>query len=106
MKQNVHRSDNLLISLSDDGKELEFEIRFSMSYARGRCDATCPRCHAPVAPSRWEIEGPEALGNTVWFVCRDTLSGTPACETGPDGTDELRWTRRVDFSEGWVDLDN
>lgn len=99
MKQNVYRSDNLLITLLENEKELEFEIRFSTSYARGRCDALCPRCFNPVSPSRWEIEGPDAMGNTVWFACAETLNGTEACRG------ELRWTRRVDFNDGWVELE-
>lgn len=97
MKKNVYRSENLLITLTENQKELEFEIRFSTSYARGRCDALCPRCMSPVAPSRWEIEGPDGMGNTVWFACEETLDLKEPCK------DDLRWTRRVDFLDGWVE---
>lgn len=97
MKKTVHRSDNLFITLLESQKELEFEIRFSTSSARGRCDALCPRCLNPVSPNRWEIEGPEGMGNTVWFACEKTLNGAEACN------DDLRWTRRVDFLDGWVE---
>ena len=99
MRQNIYRSENLLITLCEDERQLEFEIRFSTSYARGRCDATCPRCHKPVSPSRWEIEGPEGLGNTVWFTCGSSSQGGAGC-------DDLRWTRRVDFPDGWVDTED
>lgn len=99
MRQNIHRSENLFITLTEDGKQLDFEIRFSTSYAKGRCDATCPRCHAPVAPARWEIEGPEGMGNTVWFTCSTPLDGTEGCKG-------LRWTRRVDFNDGWVEMED
>lgn len=99
MRQNIHRSENLFITLTEDGTQLEFEIRFSTSYAKGRCDATCPRCRNPIAPSRWEIEGPDALGNTVWFVCSKPLNGA-------DGCGELRWTRRVEFNDGWVEMED
>ena len=100
MKKNIYRSENVLVTFVDAQNELEFEIRFSTSHARGRCDALCPRCSNPVAPSRWEIEGPDSLGNTVWFACEETLNGAEPCRG------ELRWTRRVDFSDGWVEHDD
>lgn len=100
MKQNIYRSENLLLTFVESTGELEFEIRFSTSYARGRCDARCPRCNHSVSPSRWEIEGPDAMGNTVWFACVETLDGGEPCNG------ELRWTRSVDFGEGWVELED
>lgn len=99
MRQNLHRSDNLLVSLSDDERQIEFEIRFSTSFARGACEAACPRCGNPVAPHRWELEGPDGAGNTVWFECGKALNGAPACDQ------ELVWTRRATFDDGWVELD-
>lgn len=99
MKKNVHRSDNLLISLAEDGKTLEVEIRFSMSSARGRCDATCPRCGNPIPPTRWELEGPDGAGNTVWFECARPLNDKPRCES------DISWTRRVEFADGWTEKD-
>lgn len=99
MKKSLHRSDNLLISLMEDEKTLEVEIRFSMSSARGRCDATCPRCGNPVAPTRWELEGPDGAGNTVWFECKRPLNGAEGCGG------ELSWTRRVEFADGWIEKD-
>jgi hypothetical protein len=98
LKQHLHRSENLLISLLDNKKEIEFEIRFSDSYSRGTCDALCPRCGNPVAPQRWELEGPDGSGNTVWFVCVDPLNGEEGCG------EELDWTRRVTFQD-WIEED-
>lgn len=96
MKEHLHRSDNLLISILENRKQIEFEVRFSQSYARGTCEAVCPRCQNPVAPSRWELEGPDGSGNTVWFTCSKTLNGEDSCG------DDMSWTRRVTFGD-WVE---
>lgn len=98
MKQHLHRSENLLISLLDNGEEIEFEVRFSDSYARGTCDALCPRCGHPVAPQRWEIEGPDSTGNTVWFACTNTVDNSEPCG------EDVSWTRRVSFHD-WIEED-
>lgn len=99
MKKHIHRSENLLVSLLENGKDIEFEIRFSDSYSRGTCDALCPRCQNPIAPQRWELEGPDGSGNTVWFSCGETLNGKDPCEQ------EIDWTRRVLFDE-WTEEDS
>lgn len=94
MREYSHRSENLTIAVSDDGRKLEVEIRFSTSSARGLSDAVCPRCGATGRPTHWELEGPDGGGNTIWMSCNSATcvaSGTP------------HWSRPVVFAEGWVD---
>ncbi len=100
MKKAIHRSDNLTVSLSKNEKSILFELRFPNSYAQGTCTAACPRCGVPVAPTRWELEGPDGAGNTVWFACGKPLDGSEACD------EDLTWTQRLSFTKGWEDRDN
>lgn len=98
MKKNIYRSENLLVTYIEADQALQFEIRFSTSYTRGRCDARCPRCKNPVSPARWEVEGPDGTSNTVWFECRETLNGKEPC-----GRD-LHWVRQIAFAD-WVETE-
>lgn len=93
MRSVVHRSENLTIQVSEDGRKLEYEIRFSSSSARGTSDALCPKCLTTGRALHWEIEGPDGQGNTVWMVCENE-----DCDGGG-----FRWTRPVTFVDGWVD---
>ncbi|TVQ98410.1 MAG: hypothetical protein EA398_13250 [Deltaproteobacteria bacterium] len=94
MKRTLHRSENLLIAALKD--QIEFEIRFSTSAARGTCDARCPRCGEPGEPAHWELEGPDTRGNTVWMNCA-RATGCPGNEDGG-----FTWTQPVVF-EPWVE---
>lgn len=99
MKKNIHRSENLLITYLQAEQALEFEIRFSTSYARGRCDARCPRCKNPVVPNRWEIEGPDGTSNTVWFECKELIGDGEPCGS------EMHWVRQIEFDD-WVETED
>lgn len=87
MTESVHRSENLVVTRGS-GAELHFELRFPTSVARGVADATCPRCGGLGDPERWEIEGPEMRGNTVWLQC-----AAPRC------AGRSRWTRSIEFGD-------
>ena len=98
MKRTLHRSENLSIALIEESAQLEFEIRFSTSSAKGGCDARCPRCQAIGKPSHWELEGPDSRGNTVWMVCPPDDA---ACKQ--EVNEGFRWSQTVVFPDGWSD---
>lgn len=93
MRDTLHRSENLTIARSEDGKRLEFEIRFSSSSARGDADGICPRCGKPGRPTHWEIEGPDGRGNTVWMRCTG--------EQCVEADEPFLWSQTVTFDDGW-----
>jgi len=95
MKTTIHRSENLVINRCDDTDRLELEIRFPSSFARGTCDARCPRCGAPGRAGHWELEGPDGRGNTVFFSCNADVS----CDSSDGLT--FNWTQEVLFPDGW-----
>lgn len=96
MRKSIHRSENLSITYVESDQELEFEVRFPSSSAKGRCDALCPRCRNPVTPIRWEVVGPDGGGNVAWFACKETLNDTPPCGGS------VNWVRNITFQD-WVD---
>lgn len=94
MNETLHRSENLILFRASGQTEVQVEIRFPTTSARGVFDSACPRCGSPGQPEQWEIEGPDGRTNTVWLKC-DPANGC---------TRETRWSRQVTFS-GWSDDD-
>ncbi len=93
MREALYRSENLTVLSTEDGRRLEFEIRFTSSSTRGTAVGVCPRCGKAVRPTHWEIEGPDGTGNTVWMACE---------RADCDGEGEFRWSRAVMFGP-WVE---
>lgn len=91
----VFRSDNLVISRRPGAARLNFELRFPTCHARGHAESRCPRCASSPVPSHWELEGPDGAHNVCWMKCPRT--GTCA--------QEQTWVTRVEFSDGWVELE-
>ncbi len=91
--ETLHRSQNLIISRLNDSTEVNVEIRFSTSIAKGLFDSKCPRCGESGTPEQWEFEGPESSHNTIWLKCN---AGCLDRET--------RWTRRAEFDDSWTEV--
>lgn len=92
--ETLHRSDNLLMTREPGSTEIDVEIRFPTSLARGSAESGCPRCGKPGKPEQWEIEGPDGRLNTIWLGCD--------CESTTER--DTRWSRSVTFRGGWTDI--
>lgn len=96
-RDTLHRSENLHLWRSSDGRRIDVEIRFGVTYARASATAVCPSCGGVARPHHWELEGPDGTNNTLWMHC----DATPPCK-GSDGRD-LGWTTNAAFGDGWIE---